>query len=139
MVKCKQTRKHKLYVHDFDLFVAVQLLDVTPAVDWKNGETPRLARNWKSITCTVDNFVHLVEPGLSSSSCSSSASTSRPKDQSTSSGESETSSDPVTNRSDKRACGKPTQTDLDKLASRNRGPANTERRDERRGSNARHP
>ena len=143
----------QVYVHDFDLFVTVQLLDETPAVlllhilcskhgysfEWKNRETPRLAKNWKSIACTVDYFVHLVEPGLSLSSCSSSASTSRPKDQSTSSAESETSSDPVTSRSDKRACGKPTQTDPDKLASGNRGPANTERRDERRGSNERHP
>ena len=68
-------------------------------------------------------FVLLVVPGLLSSSSSSSASTSRPKDQSNSSGESEKSSDPVTTRSAKRACGKPMQTDPDKLASGNRGPA----------------
>ena len=52
-------------------------------------------QNGKTNTCTMDNFVQLIEPGLSSSSSSSSASTSRPKDQSNSFGESETSSDPV--------------------------------------------
>ena len=71
----------------------------------------------------MDNFVPLVVPGLSPSSSSSSAPTSRPKDQSNSSGESETSSDPVTTRSAKRACGKPMQTDPDKVASGKRGPA----------------
>ena len=130
----------QVYVHDLDLFVTVQLLDETSAVlslvklcsehgcsyKWKNGETPRLTKNGKTITCTMDNFVPLVVPGLSSSSSSSLASTSRPKDQSNSSGESETSSDPVTTRRDKRACGKPMQTDLDKLASGNRGPAHKE-------------
>ena len=71
----------------------------------------------------MNNIVPLVVPGMSSSSSSSSASTSRPKDQFNSSGESETSSDPVTTRSDKRACGKPMQTDPDKLASGNRRPS----------------
>ena len=73
----------------------VQLLEDTPAVlsvgklcdehgysyEWKNGETPRLTKNGKAITCFMDNFVPLVVPGLTSSS-SSTASTSRPKDQS---------------------------------------------------------
>ena len=119
-------------VHDLDLFITVQLLEKfltmkvledTPAVKehgypyaWKIGETPRLTQNGKTITCTTDNFVPLVVPGLSSSS-SSSASTSRPKDQSNSSGESETSSDPVTTRSAKRACGKPMRTNHDMQAS----------------------
>ena len=71
----------------------------------------------------MDNFVPLVISGLSSSSNSTSAPTSRPKDQSNSSGESATLSDPVTTRSAKRACGKPMQTNPDKLASGNRGPA----------------
>ena len=71
----------------------------------------------------MDNFVPLVVPGLSSPSSSSSASTSRPKNQSNSSRKSETSSDPVTTRSAKRACGKPMQTSPDKRASENRGPA----------------
>ena len=51
-------------VHDLNLFVTVQLLEETPAVlslgklcsehgcsyEWKNGETPRLTRNGKTIT-----------------------------------------------------------------------------------------
>ena len=36
------------------------------SLEWKIGETPRLADNGKSITCTMDNFVLLVVPGLSS-------------------------------------------------------------------------
>ena len=47
-----------------------------------------------------------------------------PKDQSNSSGESESSSDTVTNRSDKPACGEPVQKDPDKPASGNCGSAN---------------
>ena len=142
-----------MYVQDLELFVTVQLLDETAAVlslgkhcsehgwcsyEWKNGETPRLTKNGKTITCFMDNFVPLVVPGLSPSSSSSSAPTSRPKDQSNSSGESETSADPATTRSAKRACGKPMQTDPDKVASGNRGPATQKRRDEQGGSNARH-
>ena len=94
----------QVYVEDLNLFVTVQFLEETPAVlslgklfsehgcsyEWKNGETAQLAKNGKTITCTMDNSVLLVAPGLSSSSSSSSASTSRPKDQSNSSGESET-------------------------------------------------
>ena len=61
----------QVFVHDFDLFVTVRLLDETPAqtgifISVENGETPRLANNGKSTTCTVDNFVLLVVPGLSS-------------------------------------------------------------------------
>ena len=99
-----------MHVHDLDLFVTVQLLEETPAVlslgklcsehgcsyEWKNGETPRLTQNGKTIACIMDNFVPLVVPGLSSSSSGSSASTSRPKDQSQSSGESEALTDPMT-------------------------------------------
>ena len=54
----------KVFVHDLNLFVTVQLLEETPAVlllhqlrsqrgysyEWKIGETPQLANNWKSIT-----------------------------------------------------------------------------------------
>ena len=72
-------------------------------------------RRNSTITCITNNFVSLVVPGLSSSSSSSSASTLRQKDQSNSSGESETSSDPMTTRSAKQACGKPMQTNPDKL------------------------
>ena len=92
----------------------------------KNGETPQLTTDGKTITCTMDNFVPLVVPGLSSSSSSSWASTSRPKDQSNSSGDSETTPDPVTTRRAKRACGKPMQTNPDMQASGSRGLAHTE-------------
>ena len=34
--------------------------------EWKNGKTPGLTKNGKSITCTMDNFVFLAVPGLSS-------------------------------------------------------------------------
>ena len=93
----------------------------------KNGETPRLTKNRNTITCTMDNVVPLVVLGLSSSSSSSSsASTSRPKDQSYFSGESETSSGPVTTRSDKPACEGSMLTDPEKPASGKRGSADKE-------------
>ena len=81
----------QVYVQDLDLFVTVQLLENTPAVvsigklcseheysyEWISGQNPRLTKTGNTITCTMDNFVPLVEPGLKSSSSSSSASTSR--------------------------------------------------------------
>ena len=103
----------------------------------KNGEPPRLTKNGKTITCTMDNFVLLVVRGLSSSSSSSSVSTSRPKDHSNSSNESEASTDPMTTRRTKHACGKPMQTNSDMQTSGSRGLAHR-KRDGRRGSNARH-
>ena len=129
-----------VYVHDLDLFVTMQLLEETPAVlslgelcsehgcsdEWKNGETSRLTKNVKTISCIMDNFVLLVVPGLSSSSSSSSASTSRPKDQSKYSGEPEASTDTMTTRRAKHARGKPMQTNSDKQASESRGLAHTE-------------
>ena len=128
------------HVHDLDLFVTVQLPDNTPAVlplgklcseqgyayACINGQDPHLTQNGKTITSKMDNCVLLVVPGLSSSSSSSSASTSRPKDQSNFSGESETSSDPMTTRSAKHACGKPMQTNPDEQASGNRVSAHKE-------------
>ena len=70
----------RVFVQDVDLFVTVRVLDEMPVVpllhilcskhgysfEWKIGDTLRLANNWKSITCTMDNFVPLVEPTLSS-------------------------------------------------------------------------
>ena len=78
--KSADKRGRTSFVRDFDLFVTVRFLDETPAVlllhllrskhgysfEWKNGETPRLANNVKSITCTMDNFVLLFVPKLSS-------------------------------------------------------------------------
>ena len=120
----------QIYVHDLDLFVTVQLLEETPAVlslgklgsehgysfEWINGQEPHLTKDVNVITCKTGNFVPLVVPGLPSSSSSSSSSVSKPKDQSTYSGESGTSSDPVTTRRDKHACGKPMLTDPDNRA-----------------------
>ena len=129
----------QVYVHDLDLFVTVQFLEETPAVpslgkfcsehgcsyEWQNGETPRLTQHGKTITCKMDNFVPLVVPGLSSSSSSSSP---LHQDQKISqfSGESEESTDPMTTRRAKHACGKPMQTNPDKQASENHGSAHTE-------------
>ena len=63
----------QVYVHD-------KLLDDTPAVlslgklcsehgysyELKNGQNPQLTKHGNTITCTMDNFVPLVVPGLSS-------------------------------------------------------------------------
>ena len=71
-------RVQRVFARDFDVFITVRLLDETPAVlllhilcsrhgyslEWKIGETPQLANNWKS--STMYNFVLLVVPELSS-------------------------------------------------------------------------
>ena len=94
----------RVFVHDLDLFVTVQLLDETLAVlslrmfcsehgrsfEWKIGETPQLTPNGKTITCTVDNLVPLV---ASSSSLSSISRSTDPSEYSRKLG---TLSDPVT-------------------------------------------
>ena len=83
--------------------------------EWVSGQEPRLTQKGKNITCKTDNFVPLVEPGLSSASGSSSSSTSKPQDQSNNSTESESaSSNPVKNRRDKPAAGNRMQTVPDK-------------------------
>ena len=99
-----------------------------------------LTKDGKTITWKMDNFVHLVVPGLSSSSGSISASTSRQKDQSNYSRKLGTLSDPVTTWSDKHACEKLMLTDPDKQATGNREPTHEFffRRDRQGGSNARH-
>ena len=129
----------QVYVHDLDLFVTVQSLENTPAVlslgklcskhgyscEWTSGQNPRLSKKGNIITCTMDNFAPLVATGLSSSSSSSSASTSKPTDQSNHPERPGTSSDPVTTRSDKPACGKPMRTDPDEPSTGNRESAHT--------------
>ena len=116
----------------------MQLLDETPSIlllhkfcskrgysyEWKNGETPRMTNNGKTITCIMDNSVLVVVSRLSSYSSSSLSSASRSMDASNSSRRWEPSSDPVTTRSDKHARGKPMLTDHDKQATGNREPAN---------------
>ena len=128
--KCKQTRKHKCMFtisicswqcsyskkrqQFYRLVSFVQNTDVhTRGKMWK----PRLTKHGETISWKVDNFVLLVIPGLSSSVSSSSASTWRPTDQSKSSGESEASTDPMTTRRCKHACGQSMQTNPNKQAS----------------------
>ena len=103
----------QVYVHDLDLFVAVQLLEDTPAVlslgklfeengssyEWSRGQKPLFTKKSKEFLRKTEMFVFLVVPGLSSSSGTSSSSTSPPQDSSI------TSSSPATQRSDKQAPG----------------------------------
>ena len=70
----------RVFVYDFDPSVTVRLLDETPAVlllrkhcskheysfEWKSVKLHDWPKKWKSIICTMDNFVLLVVPGLSS-------------------------------------------------------------------------
>ena len=78
----------------------------------------------------MDNFEPLVVPGLSSYSSSSLSSKSRSTDQSNYSRKLGTISNPVTTRSDKHACRKPTLTDPDKQATGNREPTHEKFLDE---------
>ena len=87
----------QVYVHDFSLFVTVQLLEETLAVlslgklcedhgcshEWVSGQKPRLTKAGKTIVCKTYNFVPLVVPALSTSSGSNSSSTSASQDLST--------------------------------------------------------
>ena len=98
-------------VHDIDLFVTVQLLEDTPALQslgtpdeengssygWQSGQKTRLTQSGREFLCKSEHFVPLVAPGLSSSFGTSSSSTSPPQDSS------DTSSIPATQRSDKQA------------------------------------
>ena len=92
MEKCKQTRKHKYtFVCNYSMKHQefYRLVSFAQNTDIHMSGTTVKVHDWpkngKTITCTVDNFVPLVVPGLSSSSSSSSASTYRPNDQSNSS------------------------------------------------------
>ena len=91
-------------------------------LEWKIGETPRLANNVKSRTCTMNNFVLLVVPGLSSIPAAVCLQHRDPRI-SKLIPENRLLSDPVTARSDKLARGKPMLTDPDKQATGNREPA----------------
>ena len=98
-------------VYDLDLFVAVQVLEDTPAVlslgklceehgytyERASSEKPHLTKQGKKILCKTENVVPLVVPGLSSNSGTSSSSTSPPQDSPS------TSSSPATERSDDQA------------------------------------
>ena len=104
----------QVFVHDLDLFVTVQILDDTSAVlslgrlceehgctsEWASGQKPQLTKQGKNIICKTETTVHLVVPGLSSNSGTSSSSTSPPQDPSS------TSSSPASERSDEPAPAK---------------------------------
>ena len=85
----------------------------------ENGETPQLAKNGKTITCTTDNLVLLVVSRLSSWSSSSLSSTSGSTDQTNDSTKLGRLLDPVTTWSGKHACGKPMLIDHDKQVTGN--------------------
>ena len=86
------------YVHDFDLFATLRLLEDTPAVPsvGKLCDKHTWPDKGKS-KCKTDNFVPHVVPGLSSNSGTGSSSTSPPQDSSS------TSPSPATERSDDQA------------------------------------
>ena len=84
----------RVFVHDLNLFVTVQVLEETHAVlslgklwedhgyshEWVSGQKPRLTKDGKSVICKTDNFVPLVVPGLSTNPESGSSSTSPSQD-----------------------------------------------------------
>ena len=71
-----------VYVKELDIFLTMKVLDNTSAVlslgklcdengysyEWTNGQKPHLIKNGIRITCNTENFVPIVDPGLSSSS-----------------------------------------------------------------------
>ena len=74
-----------VYVKELDIFLTMKVLEDTPAVlslgkfcdengysyEWTNGQKPHLIKNGIRIQCNTENFVPIVLPGLSTSSCSS--------------------------------------------------------------------
>ena len=76
-----------VYVKELEKFLTVQVLENTPALlslgklcdengysyEWINGQKPHLIKDGIRIICNTENFVLVVVPGLSSSSCGSSS------------------------------------------------------------------
>ena len=74
-----------VYVKELDIFLTMKVLEDTPAVlslgklcdehgysyEWINGQKPHLIKNGIRIQCNTENFVPIVDPGLSTSSSSS--------------------------------------------------------------------
>ena len=127
----------QVYVHDLDLFVTVQLLDCTPAVlslgklcsehgfsdERQNGQNPQLTQNGITITCIMDSLVLLVVPAMSSHLPAAARLLHRGQ---------------RTGQLIPKDCGKPIQTDPEKLATGNLESARTKRRDGHGESIARH-
>ena len=75
-----------MYVKELDIFLAMKVLENTPAVlslgklcdengysyEWINGQKPHLIKNGIRIQCNTENFVPIVVPDLSTSFSSSS-------------------------------------------------------------------
>ena len=72
-----------VYVKELDIFLTMKVLDNTLAVlslgklcdengysyEWINGQKPHLIKDGIRIVCNTENFVPIVVPGLTSSSC----------------------------------------------------------------------
>ena len=100
-----------VYVKELDIFLAMNVLENTPAVlslgklrdengysyEWINGQKPHLIKTGIWIPCNTENFVSVVVPGLSSSSYGSSSTSKTPsRQESNSSSSSSTSSSSTT-------------------------------------------
>ena len=98
-----------VYVQELDVFLAMKVLDNTPAVfsfgkfcdengysyEWINGQKPHLIKNGIRIICNTENFVPIVVPGLSSSSSGSSSTLRTPMKQESRSSSSSSPSSPT--------------------------------------------
>ena len=102
-----QTQEEAIvYVKELDIFLTMKVLDNTPAVlslgklcaengysyEWINGQKPHLVKDGIRIICNTENFVHIVVPGLTSSSSASSSSSRTPMKQESHSSSSSSSS-----------------------------------------------
>ena len=95
-----------MYVKEVDIFLTMKVLDNTPAVlslgklcdenrysyEWINGQKPHLIKDGIRIICNTENFVPIVDPGLSSSSSGSSSTLHTPMKQESHSSSSSSSS-----------------------------------------------
>ena len=75
-----------MYVKELDIFLTMKVLEDTSAVlslgmlcdvngysfEWINGQKPHLIKNGIRTQCNTENFVPIVNPGLSTSSSPSS-------------------------------------------------------------------
>ena len=95
-----------VYVKQLDIFLTMKVLENTPALlslgklcdengysyEWINGQKPHLTKDGIRIICKTENFVHIVVPGLSSSSSASSSTSRTPMKQESHSSSSSSSS-----------------------------------------------
>ena len=95
-----------VYVKELEKFLTMKVLHNTPAelslgklcdengysYEWINGQKPHLIKDGIRIICNTENFVPIVVPGLSSSSCGSSSTLRTPMKQESHSSSSSSSS-----------------------------------------------